>query len=81
MDRIIQTLDIEHACHGIYTDKQFIFDFVENHLFARDSLELRNYIIDVTPDFDLTLRIDSPENNYNDVLAVPIGVNFFWPRA
>ena len=25
MNRIIQTLDIEHACHGIYTDKQFIF--------------------------------------------------------
>ena len=58
-------------------DRAFINGFVENIL-ARDSLSLREYINDVTPDIDMTQYIDNEEGESVKV-DIPMTVNFFWP--
>ena len=52
-----------------------IREFVDNHLLARDSRELRKYIKENQPDIDLTFF---PEGTSTRV-DIPIGVKFFWP--
>jgi hypothetical protein len=52
-----------------------IREFVDNHLLARDSRELRKHIKESQPDVDLTFF---PSNDSNRV-DIPIGVKFFWP--
>jgi len=52
-----------------------IREFVDNHLLARDSRELRKHIKENQPDVDLTFF---PTNDSARV-DIPIGVKFFWP--
>lgn len=52
-----------------------IREFVDNHLLARDSRELRKHIKDNQPDVDLTFFPTSD----SDRVDIPIGVKFFWP--
>jgi hypothetical protein len=52
-----------------------IRDFVDNHLLARDSRELRKHIKDTQPDVDLTFFPDGSESR----IDIPIGIKFFWP--
>jgi len=56
------------------SDKNEIKKFVENYLLAQDSRALRNYVKEVSPDIDMTYTLDSGEE-----VAIPIGINFFWP--
>ena len=59
-------------------EKSTIRDFVDNRLLARDARELRNHIAEIQPDIDLTF--DYEDNNGDFVkVAIPIGLNFFWP--
>ena len=58
------------------TDTKEIRDFVENHLLARDSRALREYIKKTQPDVDLTIELESGE-----FINVPINLSFFWPDA
>ena len=62
-------------------DQKHVHEFINNSLLARDSLALRSHILDLTPDYDLTVHIDSPENGYEEDIRLPIDVNFFWPRS
>ena len=62
-------------------DKKVIHEFVDNHLLARDSLELRNYMLQVTPDYDLTVHIVNDKYAYDEEMNLPISVDFFWPRS
>lgn len=52
-----------------------IREFVDNHLLARDSRELRKYIKENQPDVDLTFFPDGSESRVD----IPIGLRFFWP--
>ena len=52
-----------------------IREFIDNHLLARDSRELRKYIKENQPDVDLTFF---PEGSSNRI-DIPVGVKFFWP--
>jgi hypothetical protein len=61
-------------------DKNFINQFIDNYLLAKDSLMLRGHINRITPDFDLAIRVNSPENDFDDLVNLPINVDFFWPR-
>lgn len=58
------------------SDKKTVRDFVDNHLLARDSRALREYIRKIQPDVDLTVVLDSGES-----LEMPINLSFFWPDA
>jgi hypothetical protein len=55
-------------------EERTIRNFVDNHLLARDSRALREYIKQVQPDIDLRYTLDSGEE-----VAIPIGLTFFWP--
>jgi len=52
-----------------------IREFVDKHLLARDSRELRKHIKETQPDVDLTFFPDRT----TDRVDIPIGVKFFWP--
>lgn len=56
-------------------DPKSIREFVDNHLLARDSRELRKYIRETQPDVDLTFFPDGSD----DRVDIPIGIKFFWP--
>ena len=77
------TTQLKHTILSIdgNDDKKFINQFIDTHLLARDSLFLRNYMLEITPDYDLTVRVDRPDLGYSEDIILPIGVDFFWPRA
>jgi hypothetical protein len=52
-----------------------IREFVDKHLLARDSRELRKHIKETQPDVDLTFFPDGS----TDRVDIPIGIKFFWP--
>jgi hypothetical protein len=54
---------------------KIIREFVDNHLLARDSRELRKHIKLTQPDVDLTFF---PTNDSTRV-DIPVGLKFFWP--
>jgi len=62
------------------TEKSYINNFVENEFLSRDSFALREYLIDITPDMNMNIKI-TDSNGKNIEVAVPITVRFFWPSA
>ncbi len=60
-------------------DMETIRGFVDNHLLARDSRALREYMREVQPDVDLKIKIDL--NGVEEDIYLPITVNFFWPNS
>ena len=56
------------------TDPKDIREFVDNYMSAIDSRELRNYIKEIQPNVDLTLKLENGEE-----AVLPIGLSFFWP--
>ena len=53
-----------------------ITEFTQN-LLARDSMALRNYIKDISPDIDLTSEIEIGGETVS--VSIPLTVAFFWP--
>ena len=62
------------------TEKSYINNFVENEFLSRDSYALREYLVDITPDVDMSIKITNSTGKEVEV-AVPITVRFFWPSA
>lgn len=61
------------------TERSVINSFVDNML-SRDSLALRTYLKEVTPDIDTTFSFICPSCEYEqEKMTMPINVNFFWP--
>jgi hypothetical protein len=56
------------------TEKKDIRDFVDNYFLARDSRAFREHIKNTQPDVNLNVVLDNGEE-----VAIPIGLNFFWP--
>jgi len=56
------------------TDSKSIREFVDNYFLARDARAFRDHLRQTQPDVDLNIILDSGEE-----VAVPIGLNFFWP--
>jgi hypothetical protein len=55
-----------------------INEFTQN-LLARDSVALRNYIRDITPDIDLTSEVEIGGEAVS--VNIPLTVEFFWPQS
>jgi len=55
-----------------------IQSFSQNML-ARDSMALRNYITEISPDIDLTSEIEIGGETVS--VSIPLSVTFFWPQA
>jgi len=62
-------------------DRGHINNFVDNELFALDSLALRNHMNDISPDLDLTFLFISDETGESMTMQIPMTTQFFWPRA
>ena len=63
------------------TSKAVISKFVENML-SRDSLALRQYLNEVTPDIDTTFTFTCPHCSHEQgQMSMPITTQFFWPRV
>lgn len=61
------------------TDQQNINKFVDSML-SRDSLALRTFLKEITPDVDTTFGFVCPHCEYEqEKMAMPINVQFFWP--
>ena len=55
-----------------------ISEFTQN-LLARDSVALRNYIRDISPDIDLTSEVEMGGEAVD--VSIPLTVEFFWPQS
>ena len=55
-----------------------ITEFTQNML-ARDSVALRNYIQEISPDIDLTSEIEIGGETVS--VSIPLTVEFFWPQT
>ena len=51
-----------------------IREFVDNHLLARDSRELRKHIKENQPDIDLVFTTEN-----GNITDIPVSIKFFWP--
>jgi hypothetical protein len=61
------------------TDQKTINKTVDTML-SRDSLELRKYVKEITPDIDTTFDYTCPHCAYEQSkMGLPINVSFFWP--
>jgi len=69
---------LKYLITSVNSDREakIIREFVDNHLLARDSRLLREYIRQVQPDVDLTFTTTSGEE-----VAIPVNLSFFWPDA
>ena len=77
------TTRLKHVIHSVNgnEDRAFINNYVDNML-SRDSLALRTYLKEVTPDVDTTFEFTCPHCGHEvEKMALPIGVGFFWPGA
>lgn len=60
-------------------DLSVIADFVTNKLLAKDSKTLRKYMNELTPDLNFTFNYTYPSTGETEALAIPFGVDFFYP--
>jgi transcription elongation factor Elf1 len=61
-------------------DRGVIKKFVDN-LPARDSIVLRKYIRENTPELDMNFSFKCSECGHEERMAMPLGVDFFWPSS
>ena len=61
------------------TDRGFIKKFVDTELRAIDSVELRKHIRGNNPDMDMSFDFVCPKCGATARMAMPLGVDFFWP--
>jgi hypothetical protein len=61
-------------------DRGAVKKFVDNML-AKDSISLRKHIRENTPDLDMTFDFTCSACGHNERMAMPLGVDFFWPST
>ena len=62
-------------------DPIYIRKFVDNELTSRDSLSLRTFIKEITPDVDSSFNFVCEHCSNEERMGIPITVSFFWPNA
>ena len=74
------TTRLRHSIVSVDGDESqgVINNFVQN-LLARDSMTLRSYMKDVTPDIEMKQEVDIEGETVE--VAIPMTVGFFWPSA
>jgi len=58
-----------------------INEFVDYELLSRDSLELREYLREITPDVDMKFTFISETTGEETDMDIPLNVEFFWPAG
>jgi len=62
------------------SDRSRIKNFVDTQLTAKDSLALRKFVRENTPDMDMNFDFTCPACGHQVKMNVPLGANFFWPN-
>ena len=62
------------------SEPKHINNFVDNEFLSRDSLELRKYIAEISPDIDMNTTIKTEDGEETEV-TIPVTLRFFWPTA
>ena len=62
------------------SDRGKIKNFVDTQLTAKDSLALRRFVRENTPDMDMNFDFTCPACGHQTKMTVPLGANFFWPN-
>ena len=62
------------------SDRSKVKNFVDTQLTAKDSLALRRFIRESTPDLDMTFEFTCPACGHQARVSIPLGANFFWPN-
>ena len=62
------------------TEQKDIREFVDNYMLARDARALREEYSRISPDIKLEFFYDNGTGE-EEVVDLPIGINFFWPDA
>ena len=62
------------------SDRLRIKNFVDGQLTAKDSLALRKFVRENTPDMDMNFEFNCPACGHQTKMTVPLGANFFWPN-
>ena len=60
-------------------DSKSIREFVDNDLFAQDSLALRTEMRKIAPDVATEMNFECEHCSHTEIVDMPIDVNFFWP--
>ena len=58
-----------------------INEFVDFELLSRDSLALREYLREITPDVDMSFTFVSEATGEETDMDIPLNVEFFWPAG
>ena len=62
-------------------DAKAIREFVDNDLFAQDSLALRNEMRKAAPDVITKFNFECESCAHTETVDMPIDTNFFWPNS
>lgn len=62
-------------------ERSVINKFVDTELSSRDSLALRNYAKEITPDVDMHFDFVCTECSHGERVGIPLAVSFFWPNS
>ena len=60
-------------------ERKDVRDFVDNYFLARDARAFREYYNSIQPDVNMNVTLDI--NGEEEVVDLPITLNFFWPDA
>lgn len=63
------------------SDRLKIKNFIDGQLTAKDSLALRKFIRENTPDMDMNFDFTCPECGHQTKMGIPLGASFFWPNV
>ena len=62
-------------------DREFIRKFVDSELLSRDTIELRKFIREISPEIDTHFDFECSHCNHIERTALPFTAQFFWPDA
>ena len=62
-------------------DTKLIREYVDNDLFAQDSLALRNYMREASPDVITKFNFECESCGHTETVDMPIDTGFFWPSS
>ena len=62
-------------------DSKLIREYVDNDLFAQDSLALRNHMREASPDVITKFNFECESCGHTETVDMPIDTGFFWPSS
>lgn len=74
------TTRLKHLVVAVNGDEtRSVINKCVDNMLSRDSLALRTYLKENTPDIDTTFMFTCSSCGHEQIMTVPFGVSFFWP--